>query len=538
MTDKKSLESDYIVTKNNNNNDTNVTKHGFTPFVAVCFTVNYLIGTGFLTLPWAFQQGGILLSTITMIVVVLICNMSKNYVLQAMARAAALVELGRKEEEQETLPMHNKEESERDLEYGTMQIDEHFELAAKGEGSSSSSPSSSSSSTTSSEHYADDDDAVVVDTGQKQEILMVKDRKFEYTELCRMFLGNIGEKSYVASVALSITLQLWGYTAVFSSAMAEEVPLGFGFDGDYRIYTLLFAAVVVPVSCLELKEQVAFQMFLSFCRFLVIFLMIQTTVVASMPRNHAEVHFVGHDGAKGTTWVDFSGFYAMFSILVYTAMFHNGIPVLSEPVADRRKLATIFQDAIIVVCIACWVLGAVVAHYFGDEIEQSANLNWSKYVGGTGRLSDDGSGKWVDVAFWVRATSWFIVCFPALNVMSAYPLNAIVLGNNLLVGACGSSAETDRLVKVFFRLLASTPPIIGAFFVKELGIITSYAGVLAFVTVLAYPALLFISSKRAVEKRGKMNATYYDGWGSTDAGASIVLVISVMASIYTLVKLI
>ena len=31
------------------------------PFVCACFTLNYIIGTGFLTLPWAFETGGIVL---------------------------------------------------------------------------------------------------------------------------------------------------------------------------------------------------------------------------------------------------------------------------------------------------------------------------------------------------------------------------------------------------------------------------------------------------------------------------------------------
>ena len=34
-------------------------KEGFSFWVAVAFTVNYIMGTGFLTLPWAFSEAGI-----------------------------------------------------------------------------------------------------------------------------------------------------------------------------------------------------------------------------------------------------------------------------------------------------------------------------------------------------------------------------------------------------------------------------------------------------------------------------------------------
>ena len=66
--------------------------HGsLSPFVCACFTLNYLIGTGFLTLPWAFEVSGILLSCVTMALTCLVCNVASDYLLASMARADALV---------------------------------------------------------------------------------------------------------------------------------------------------------------------------------------------------------------------------------------------------------------------------------------------------------------------------------------------------------------------------------------------------------------------------------------------------------------
>lgn len=502
-------------------------KRGFSRLTSICFTVNYLIGTGFLTLPWAFQRGGILLSTITMVIVVVICNETKNYVLMAMARAEALVRAGRDGSaegldlsgDMEMMLPKAKGETSGDG-YGST-VASHMEISA---------PHRRKSHDSGEEE--DDED----------EPLIVKDHKFEYTELCLMFLGKWGERAYVTCVGVAISLQLWGYAAVFGLGMAEYLPLGKqdrSFDDDYRTYILMFGSVVVPLSCLELREQVGFQILLSICRFLVIFLMIQTVRDAARHVDSGAVYFTDFDqsSSTGVTLVNLEGFYEMFSVLVFTAMFHNGIPVLSEPVGDRTKLSQNFRDAILVVCSACWVLGAATASYFGDSIEQSANLNWNSYVGGTGSPSD-GTETWVDVALWPRIVSAFIVVFPPVNVVSAYPLNAVVLGNNLLVGAQGASAEPNRRDVILFRLLASSPPILGAYFVKELGIITSYSGVLAIITVLSFPALLFIRSKRLMEQRGKFNATYYDGLGSSEAAAFTVLGISIVASLYILVKLI
>lgn len=68
--------------------------------------------------------------------------------------------------------------------------------------------------------------------------------------------------------------------------------------------------------------------------------------------------------------------------------------------------------------------------------------------------------------------------------------------------------------------------------------ITSYAGVLAIVTVLCFPCLMYISSKRMARSRGYNNLTVYEGFGSSENSAMIVLVLSCTAAFYILSKLV
>ena len=82
---------------------------GFSPFTSMCFTVNYVMGTGFLTLPWAFNSAGIGLAILTLTFVGYISNISKDYVLEAMARAEVLKE--KEEGEGLLLPAANYDES-------------------------------------------------------------------------------------------------------------------------------------------------------------------------------------------------------------------------------------------------------------------------------------------------------------------------------------------------------------------------------------------------------------------------------------------
>ena len=73
---------------------------------------------------------------------------------------------------------------------------------------------------------------------------------------------------------------------------------------------------------------------------------------------------------------------------------------------------------------------------------------------------------------------------------------------------------------------------------RELGVITSYAGVLAIITVLCFPAMMYISSKQAARSKGYNNSTMYEGFGSSEHSAIVVLVISCAAAVYILCELV
>jgi len=50
---------------------------------------------------------------------------------------------------------------------------------------------------------------------------------------------------------------------------------------------------------------------------------------------------------------------------------------------------------------------------------------------------------------------------------------------------------------IFFRLLAAVPPLVGAGIIRDLGEITNYTGIVAFIICFVFPALLQWRSKAA-----------------------------------------
>ncbi len=58
-------------------------------FVAYCFSLNYILGVGILSIPWGFVRAGLMLSPLVLVLVSIISFVTANWVLEAMARAQA-----------------------------------------------------------------------------------------------------------------------------------------------------------------------------------------------------------------------------------------------------------------------------------------------------------------------------------------------------------------------------------------------------------------------------------------------------------------
>jgi len=84
-------------------------------------------------------------------------------------------------------------------------------------------------------------------------------------------------------------------------------------------------------------------------------------------------------------------------------------------------------------------IGCILGYFFGVNIQQSSNLNWKVFT---------------SPAPWAKPISLYIVSFPAIDVLSAFPLNAITLGNNLLVAAYGKSLyDSEVSLSTFLQFI-------------------------------------------------------------------------------------
>ena len=100
----------------------------------------------------------------------------------------------------------------------------------------------------------------------------------------------------------------------------------------------------------------------------------------------------------------------------------------------------------------------------------------------------------------LRALSYFLILFPSLDVMSAYPLATICIANNIYMVITGRDTSEkgrwkyDWLLRLFIRLFSAILPLVLGFAAANLVFIITYAGLLGFVTYFLVPAVLQLRS--------------------------------------------
>jgi len=586
---------------------------GFSPFVAFCFTINYILGCGFLSIPWAFVQSGLVLSSVLLVLSAILSDVAKDYVLETMARAEVMLD--------DQMHWINKDKKDKKKKGAASEAngpsgrrlllvppakkrgeEEHLLLLQYQKEDSTDPVSSYDSTTTTSTTNKQDISEQDRDTNfhrssslpafvtpEEEEMIrkvnpyhhhdsnnnktdgeyvpfsrphhssdmttkyLVGERKFEVNALCRVFLQKKGLTVYTIIISLYMCGALWAYVSVFSSAMATAIPIVHDdvtrtaaelYGLNYLVYAIIFGCIVVPLSCLELDEQVPVQVALTGCRFLMFFLMIGTSHLAAEDQEDVLLSTGQEDSVESIHAVNepdsfnWSGLPKTLPILIFANIFHHSIPGLTSPVADKKKIGGVFTATNAFTTSSYLILGLTLGTAFGKGIHQSSNLNWNSFNAGTGDIDD--RGNVINGAWWTHAISMYIIIFPALDVVSAYPLNAITLGNNLFNAVYGKrihEVEKNRFLRTCFRLLASVPPIIFGILVRQLGTITDYTGTFGFLIGLSFPAILYITSKKMAKRKHYNVDTYYTRFGSNNTLATAIFwfgVVMMLAMLFIL----
>lgn len=344
-----------------------------------------------------------------------------------------------------------------------------------------------------------------------------------YLQLCGMFLGPLLEIIYITFLATYMFGTLWAYSTVFSNAFARKCPV-FG-PYSYLGFLAIFSCVVIPLSCLDLKEQLIVQMLLSLGRVIMVVLMVSTIAVSYFWGSREDFGSDVISDKSDLFAFDSDGLQHLLPIAVFANILHHSLPALAEPVRNKKKLSHIFTTTLLCCFCGYSAIAMSVSLYFGGETLSSSNLNWVDY----GNYSS-GVRRFV-----MRLISIYITMFPAMDVASAFPLNAITIGNNMFSTVYGKEVhrlEDSKKHKLFFRLLAAIPPLVMAAFESNLGKITDYTGISGIILAFIFPPLLAYYSHITLANAQMPTLTIYSSEYATPRYGVLMLMFGIVLAIY------
>eukprot|EP01137_Pigoraptor_chileana_P006741 Opistho-2@51389 len=488
-----SLTTPLLPARRNDEAMYGVTRTYSNPF-AYCMGINYVIGTGVFALPHAFWTSGLLLMGLTILIGAVASMLCAYYTLEVLARAEGIQSL----KEQSNIP----------------DDDESSELKVNSE-------------STPPAHR-------------------ITYRKFDFTILSRVFGGFKTKLFTQTTMTFYCWGAMWAYVAVFAGSIVT-VFFNYVLDGEdcdisdsdasdsckrsYYIAVAVYACIVVPLTLLDVAEQMYVQAALTVYRFSSFIVMIITVCIA-MAHQPALVR----EQAKEDYGFKFSGFVAAFTSSIVALNFHYNMPDVIQPVRDKKRLRLVISASLITATTFYIVIGSLCAIYFGENTNEIITKNWSAYTGcgdGWEKCSSSGrSAKAIVVQLWV-------LLFPICDMVSVYPLIGITLSNNLMemVPASMKLRYSPRVLRIATRLGSTIIPLILGAAVGSLSTIFEFAGLFAFFLEFLIPCGLHIVSTQLCRKTWGHGSerTEYSGWYSRLGITWTIIVFSSMALLFSIV---
>jgi len=218
--------------------------------------------------------------------------------------------------------------------------------------------------------------------------------------------------------------------------------------------------------------------------------------------------------ATNIPYFQLSGFGVIFTTGIFSQLFQHSVPGLIRPISlhDKKNVPAIFGAALLTTGVIYIITGIGSVCYFGSNTQESINLNFVNFHWGVPYENP--------FYYFVGFLSMLVVVFPALDTISIYPLIAHTVAGNLNAffphtyklfevfyvnkEAVGGKVLREKTL-LFWRLVASVPPVILSSFVTDLSISLQIAGICGLVIALVTPALLQLYSIKAYRDPTQIN---------------------------------
>jgi len=435
----------------------------------VAILVNSSLGAGFLAVPWVFLQLGFSFALVVLGVWIFISLVISLMIVETMSRAEAYARM-----------------TEEGFEVPSVKLLQVFK------------PRKSDP---------------LLKSDFKPEI--TSGRKFELSQLNIMFLGSWGKHLYNAFMVIGMESVLCSYVMLCVTSMLNNIPLGtyetcniyedqfFYTECRYKywVWLLVVMAIMATLTFMGLKNQKFIQKFSTFARIFILLVMLITSLAAlfmdeplnpSLPKDEVpELSF--QNIAMGVPLLKFAtGFQSILA---------------SVTKEMKNKTTTSYLSIVLtsaVIFVFCGSLGVVTGSALeGYQAPSLSTLAWSGYSAGI-----------LPRPLWTVLVEYFVILFPAFNILTSGPITAIALSENI--------ASMVPCKQKFLRGVVWVLPLVLSFFFYDMGKAAAFAGLTAYYVVFISMPLIHMVARRQVTQKSP-----YEGWHSSEVLAwSIIVFVS------------
>lgn len=417
------------------------------PLAVVSFIVNCCMGLGFLTIPYSVTMVGLVPALILLVVICLLASLTAVWCATILSFVSAL------------------------LRSGVSVVCERAPLGLRR------------------------------DTELQEGDFVITKNNLTYAMLVRLLLGHIVENCVLIMIVLCLFAGLWAYAGLVPASLTVMVPF-FGFEKTcdvyhdwedwncryhYWAYMSCFAAVVLLLSALQMKEQKWFQIFMTCMRaLLVTCLLVDCIRMLSLneappqpPKVQGHSTTLGSDNARydphnfpeSLDPLHFSPAHLPGHVALVTAAIavHIVIPDTVHDLEDKeRNIIPTIATAMLFCGTVYFGVALLIPLTFGSFTHPVCNLNWVNYTGGQPTASG------MALAF-----RYLVLVVPVLDVTAAFPLfvTSLSLTCRMAINSIlDRPTDFKEPIPWWLRMLYAIPPILGAAFIPNISVALAWSG--------------------------------------------------------------
>jgi amino acid permease len=257
----------------------------------------------------------------------------------------------------------------------------------------------------------------------------VKHIRFDVSRIFAIIFGKAIGIIYLVWFTIVIGGIITSYSSIFASSFASLVPIfslkacniyteGHFSDCSYNYWTFLaiYAAIVMFFIIKGLVEQRSFQILMCSLRVGIISIVLVTCFCLMYSHSDIDSDKQVHPDPplfrpENTM--------SCLPVLIFALFFQVCFPSIAIHVKHKRRNLWRIVVAVSVTIFICYGLLGAVTPFAIEKIREQVSLNYENYTGG-----------YSEQAFWSYAISYIVVLFPAFDVASSYPIIAISIADN------------------------------------------------------------------------------------------------------------